>query len=64
MMSGDKCDMAGIYWASGCGHADAMEFSEYDVFPVCKTYGHPIKWILKIISQIQTDTLPEFFGII
>jgi hypothetical protein len=47
MMSGDKCDTAGIYWASGCGHADVVEFSEWDVFPNCKDCNKPIKWILK-----------------
>jgi hypothetical protein len=36
MMSGDKCDTKGLYWASGCGHADAMEFSELEVFPIAE----------------------------
>ena len=45
MWSGDKCDTAGYYWSSGCGHAEVMEFSEYEEFPNCKTCNQLINWI-------------------
>jgi hypothetical protein len=45
MMSGDRCDTEGLYWAAGCGHAYAIDFLEFAVFPVCKTCKQSIKWI-------------------
>jgi hypothetical protein len=53
MASGVKCDAGGLYWASGCGHADASYFSEYDEFPNCKTCGSPIKWIYRKPTMYQ-----------
>jgi hypothetical protein len=47
MMSGDKCDTAGYYWASGCGHADVLIFKEFEELPNCRTCGKPIKWIYR-----------------
>jgi hypothetical protein len=33
-----KCGAGGLYWTSGCDHADVSEFSEYDEFstPIVK----------------------------
>jgi hypothetical protein len=41
----DKCDVPGIYWASGCGHADYQDMKLFDLFPVCQTCQQAIMWI-------------------
>jgi hypothetical protein len=45
-------DSRKTYWASGCGHADALEFSEFDEFPNCKTCSQPINWICRKPAEI------------
>jgi hypothetical protein len=47
MSSGEKCQIAGIYWSSGCDHADIMYFLDGDNFPYCRNCDLPIKWIYR-----------------
>jgi len=66
MMSGDKCHVAGLYWASGCGHADVLILKETEELPNCKTCGKPIKWIYQVYhipasDKKSDDTLPVRF---
>jgi hypothetical protein len=45
--SGEICSKNGLYWASGCGHADVKIYTEGDVFPACEFCNAPINWILQ-----------------
>ena len=57
MLSGDKCDEAGYYWASGCGHPKAVMFMQNDEFPVCSECGKPLQWrhTKTLETRIPTD---------
>lgn len=43
-ISFDKCDVPGVYWASGCEHADYQDMKLHDLFPVCQTCQKAIMW--------------------
>ena len=45
MITGDKCDTEGLYWSSGCGHAQVKEFTTLETFPYCATCKKSINWI-------------------
>jgi hypothetical protein len=44
-VSYDKCDVPGLYWSSGCEHADYQDMKLNDIFPVCQTCQKAIIWI-------------------
>jgi hypothetical protein len=45
MVSFEICNVKGLYWSSGCGHAAAKVFADGETFPACSTCGKPIRWI-------------------
>jgi hypothetical protein len=45
--AGEKCDVAGLYWSSGCGHANVLDFQEDDIFPNCYFCGKAIEWLIQ-----------------
>ena len=65
MLSGDKCDVPGIYWSFGCDHEDAILFSVGDEFPPCQTCNRLNKWLLRVIqpsflpSSIPNDSVAK-----
>lgn len=56
--TGDSCDYAGLYWASGCGHADCIDIEEGAVFPPCEMCGHKIVWIHYLVP-VRPEFLPN-----
>ena len=46
--SGDICEVAGIYWLSGCGHAACIDIDAGAMFPPCEMCGKEITWKLRI----------------
>ena len=59
VVSFDVCDVKGLYWSSGCGHAAAKVFADGEIFPACSTCSKPVRWIL---SNSGEDLSPKNAG--
>ncbi len=61
--SGDTCELTGIYWLSGCGHAAYIDIEVGAIFPNCEVCGKEIVWKLRIFPSAQDslfDSHPLF----
>lgn len=56
--SGDICEVAGIYWLSGCGHAAWIEIEAGAAFPACEVCGKEITWHMRIFPGAGNQPLP------
>ena len=44
--SDDLCPTSGVYWSSGCEHADARSFEVGEVLPWCGMCGRNVRWLM------------------
>ena len=56
--SGDICEVAGIYWLSGCGHAAWIDIEAGATFPACEVCGKEITWKLRIFPGLGDRPFP------
>lgn len=44
-LSGQICEVSGLYWSSGCGHAGCIDIDAEAIFPQCESCHRVIKWV-------------------
>jgi len=53
--SGDTCEVAGLYWLSGCGHAASIDMKAGAIFPDCEVCGKEITWHMRIFPSADNQ---------
>jgi hypothetical protein len=54
-VSHERCSISGVYWSSGCEHADAKNFDMGEILPCCGLCGREVRWLMYRSSALPVN---------